>query len=75
MKKSFKELKNKSVADLNKDIATTRDELMKGSMESRSNPQKDTNMISKKKQRLAVLLTALTQQKEAAKFINKEKTK
>lgn len=70
MKKSFKEVMNKKVSELEKEMHTVKDEIVKIAMEAGSNPQKDTNSISKKRRRLAVLMTAMNQQKEAEAFKN-----
>jgi len=70
MKKTFKDTMNKTMKELEKEVITLRGEIMKNSMEARSNPQKDTNLVSKRKKRLAVLLTAMNQQREAEAFKN-----
>jgi ribosomal protein L29 len=70
MKKSFTELKSKSLQELSKEATSLRDEVMKLEMGSGSNPVKDTNAVSKKKRRLATVLTAMNQQMEAEQFKN-----
>ena len=66
MKKNIKELKNKSVADLSKEEQKLRTEIAKLNLEAKVSPQKDTNLIFKKRKRLAVILTLLGEKKESA---------
>jgi ribosomal protein L29 len=73
MKKSFSELLGKSVEDLKKEAESLRSEMVKLTMEAASNPQKDSNLLGKKKKRLAVVLTALTQKEEAEKLAKQTK--
>jgi ribosomal protein L29 len=68
MKKSFKELVSKTVKELEKDVLGLRDEVLKLTMQSGSNPAKDTNAVMKKRRHLAVTLTAKNQQKQAEAF-------
>lgn len=70
MKKSFKDIISKSVLELEKEVNSLNDEIIKMKIESVSNPQKDTNLVSKKRQKLAIVLTALNQKKEAEAFKN-----
>ncbi len=72
MKRSFQELSNKTEKELQKDMETIRSEMMKMQMESVSNPQKDSNVISKKKKRLAMVLTAVNQKREMAQYSTKK---
>ena len=65
MKKSFKELTIKTAAELTKEVDSLKAEIVKSSMESKSNPQKDTNIVSKKKIKLAMIQTAIQQKKDA----------
>ncbi|MEK7079291.1 MAG: hypothetical protein AAB929_04440 [Patescibacteria group bacterium] len=67
MKKSIKEYDDKSIATLEKDAQSARQEIATMSLNSRVNPSKDTNSISKKRKKLAVLLTALIQKKMKGK--------
>lgn len=67
MKKSIKEYDDKSIATLEKDAQSARQEIATMSLNSRVNPSKDTNSISKKRKKLAVLLTALVQKKMKGK--------
>lgn len=57
MKKNTKDLQGKSVQHTDQDIATVRQEIARMILEKKTNPQKDTNAIGKKKKHLAVLLT------------------
>ncbi len=68
MKKQFKELLNKTVQELRKDIDSLKMEITKGILESVSNPQKDTNLVAKKRAKLASLYTAANQKKEVEVF-------
>lgn len=68
MKKLTKELNDKNLSQLEKDALTLREEINKMLLESKVNPSKDTNLIVKKKKRLAVALTLITQKKELTNF-------
>ncbi len=59
MNKLTKELVEKSEKVLAKEIMELRKEIAKLILEQKVNPQKDTNVIAKKKKRLAVMLTVL----------------
>lgn len=61
MKKAAKELRAKSVEELAKEVQTLRSEIAKLTIEERIKPQKDTNLLFKKKKRLAVALTMISQ--------------
>ena len=63
MKKSIKEYDDKSITALEKEAQSARQEIATMSLNSKVNPSKDTNSISKKRRKLAVLLTALVQKK------------
>ena len=63
MKKIIKEYDDKSIAALEKEAQGARQEIATMSLNSKVNPSKDTNSISKKRRKLAVLLTALVQKK------------
>lgn len=67
MKKNIKEHDDKSIASLEKEAQSARQEIATMSLSSRVNPSKDTNSISKKRKKLAVLLTALVQKKMKGK--------
>ncbi len=57
MKKSIKELRQKSVEELGKEINKERQEIAKLELEKGANPQKDTNLLQKKRKTLARILT------------------
>lgn len=61
MKKIITELKKKTVKEIEKDIQLTREEIAKFRLEAKVNPVKDSNLLVKKKKKLAVLLTVLTE--------------
>ena len=63
MKKIANEFKDKSIEDLEKEEIVLRQEIVKLQLEGKVNPQKDTNMLFKKRKRLAVLLTIKTEKK------------
>lgn len=60
MKKVMKEFQNKSLEELQKAEGLLREEIAKLRLESGTSPLKDTNTIVKKRKRLAVILTLLT---------------
>ncbi|MEN9327533.1 MAG: hypothetical protein RI947_341 [Candidatus Parcubacteria bacterium] len=64
MRKLTAELSKIKSTDMNKQIISVREEIAKLKLEEKVNPQKDTNLIAKKKKRLAVLLTLFSQTKE-----------
>lgn len=59
MTKSLKELKQKTEKELVKEIVVLRDEIARQELEKKVNPQKDTNLITKKRKKLAQVLTIL----------------
>lgn len=61
MKKNLTELKKKSPPELEKLIQTTREEITKLRLGAKVNPQKDTNLLTKKRKVLARMLTVLTE--------------
>jgi ribosomal protein L29 len=65
MKKSIKNLHEKNVKELVKEIRVLKEEITKLSLSKKSSPVKDTNMLFKKKKHLAVLLTVLNEKKAA----------
>ena len=67
MKKNFKEYDDKSITALEKEAQSARQEIATMSLNSKVNPTKDTNSISIKRKKLAVLLTALVQKKMKGK--------
>lgn len=69
MKKAVKDYEAKTAAVLAKDAEALRKEIAKLNLEAKSNPQKDTNNLIKKRKQLAVLLTVMNgkKAKESAK--------
>ena len=67
MKKSVKSYIEKSIKELETEVAKIRLEIAKDGLEAKSSPAKDTNKIFKKKKQLAVLLTLATQKKLSEK--------
>ncbi len=61
MKKIVADLKKKTVKEIEKNIQSTREEIAKFRLEAKVNPVKDSNFLVKKKKKLAVLLTVLTE--------------
>ena len=61
MKKTANELRAKSAEELKKEEISLRAEIAKLSIEKNIKPEKDSNLIFKKKKRLAVVLTMITQ--------------
>jgi len=68
MKKEIKELKQKTIKELEKEINNLRQEIAKLKIEMKVNPPKDTNLLTKRKKKLARLLTVLTEKKEEEKL-------
>ncbi len=63
MKKTVKELRDKTIKELEKEQASLREDIAKSKLSFVVNPQKDTNALSKKKKRLAVILTLMNEKK------------
>lgn len=63
MKKITKEFEDKTVPALEKELGELRKEIALMTVNARVNPAKDTNIIVKKKKRLAVLLTIVNHKK------------
>lgn len=63
MKKVTKNYTDKNAQDLAKEEDALRREIAKLTLEAKSNPQKDSNIIFKKRKQLAVLLTIKNQKK------------
>ena len=61
MKKLIKEFGAKSIEDLKSEVRKVRSQLAKLLIERGVKPQKDTNLISKNKRKLAVMLTLIHQ--------------
>ncbi len=72
MKKSFNELMNKTVKELEKEVEVLNHDIVKGALELASSPQKDSNIFAKKRRKIAVISTAINKKKEAEK-LNKSK--
>lgn len=64
MKKIVKDLQQKSVKELQKEVVKLKKEIDELILSFQTNPQKDTNSISHKKKKVSVLLTVLSQKKE-----------
>lgn len=60
MKKITQDLNEKKVSELEKEAIALRIEMGKMKLEKAANPAKDTNLLSKKKKRLAQVLTILS---------------
>ena len=68
MKKITKEYQNKEVKELENQRGALMEEITKLTLSKKSTPPKDTNLLFKKKKKLAVLLTVLSLKKEKAKI-------
>ena len=64
MRKTTKLYADKSAAELTKEAAVLRNEIAKMQIERMAVPQKDSNLIAKKKKQLAVLLTVKAGKRE-----------
>lgn len=64
MKKLTKELREKSITQLEKELLALQLEITKGKLSFKSNPPKDTNVIFKKRRKAAQILTVLGEKKE-----------
>jgi len=67
MKKLHQDLKDKEIKELEKEKSNLYQEIAKLQVELKVNPAKDTNLLAKKRQRLAVVLT-LVQEKGVKKI-------
>lgn len=61
MKKEVQDLKQKAVKELQTEVEKLRSEVAKSRLDLKVNRQKDTNIISKKRKRLAMLQTLINQ--------------
>ncbi len=61
MKKNIKNLREKNIKELNKEIDNLKKEIAKLNLSKKSSPVKDTNLLFKKKKQLAILLTVLNE--------------
>lgn len=68
MKKETKELKSKSLSELEKQAQSLREEIAKLKLEIKVNPAKDTNLLRKKRKKLAAILTIIAEKKETEKL-------
>lgn len=68
MKKIVKDLKAKTISELEKDKLFLVEEIAKLKLSEKVIPQKDKNLLFKKRKKLAVLLTVLTEKKELEKI-------
>ena len=64
MKKTTKELRQKAKEDLKKEVEALNEEIAKMNLEQKVNPAKDSNLIFKKRKRLAAVLTVLSEKTE-----------
>ncbi len=64
MRKLAKEFKSKTMMELGKQRTSLVEEIAKLRLSEKAIPQKDTNLLMKKRKQLAVLLTVLTEKKE-----------
>lgn len=67
MRKITKQYNDKSAGELAKEALTMRSEIAKLQLERIVTPQKDSNLIAKKKKQLAVLLTVVAGKNEEKK--------
>ncbi len=63
MKSIMKELENKSIAELEKEVSALREEIAKMRLDRVVNVPKDTNILSKKTKSLAQILTVLSEKR------------
>jgi ribosomal protein L29 len=73
MKKEVEELKQKTIKEIRKEIEKVRQEIAQLKLEQKINPPKDTNILRKKRKKLAVLLTIL-KEKEDIENLSKNKS-
>ncbi|MCX7955734.1 MAG: hypothetical protein N2593_01315 [Patescibacteria group bacterium] len=63
MKKIVKEYKSKTIKELEKEIQSLNQEIAKLKITIKINPPKDTNLLIKKRKKLSILLTILSEKK------------
>ena len=68
MKKINRELKASSTGELAKEAQKLREEIAKAKLELKVNPPKDTNMLFKRRKRLAVILTIISEKRQVEKL-------
>ncbi|MBI2051523.1 50S ribosomal protein L29 [Candidatus Roizmanbacteria bacterium] len=64
MKKLTKALRGKTIEELKEEERAVREEVAKLKLKQRVSPEKDTNILMKKRKKLAVILTVLSEKKE-----------
>ncbi len=64
MRKINNEYREKTIKELEKEGQKLRQEIAKLKLEEKVNPAKDTNLLMKKRKRLAVILTLFTEKKQ-----------
>lgn len=64
MKKMVKDLRSMSIEQLEKEIIVLREEISKLRLEQNTRTKKDTNIVAKKCNKLAIMLTLITEKKE-----------
>jgi len=68
MKKKTSELKAKSISELEMAAQSLREEISKLKLEFKVTPAKDTNILLKKRKKLAVILTLIAEKQEIEKI-------
>lgn len=68
MRKELRRLRDKKLAELEKEENMLREEIAKLRLEIKANKPKDTNTINKKRKTLAMLLTVITEKRELEKL-------
>ncbi len=63
MRKIVEEMFKKDINLLEKEINDLRKEIARLKVESKISPQKDTNLLKKKRKKMAIMLTVLSQRK------------
>lgn len=61
--KEIEKIKDMSIADLQKEVLVLKKDMAKASLDGHVNQPKNSNLMSTKKQKVAVLLTVLNQKK------------
>lgn len=64
MKKITKQLQEKTMRELEKETQLLREEMAKLRLKNKTNLSKDTNLLVKRRKRLAAVLTILTEKRE-----------
>ena len=67
MKKNIDQLRKKSIKELTSDSESLRQEIIKLKMSEKSNPTKDSNLLTKKRKILARTLTIISEKSEEQK--------